>query len=518
MKKITFLLTLLLVQLTHSQSTTILQAVYGGSDSDKMSGATVVADGTVLSGYYKSIDGDFTANYGNYDCFVMKNNASGVPAWKTTFGGTLADYLYDITTDASGNIIAVGTSKSNDNDITGNHGNYDYLVVKLDSNGTILWQKSFGGTSIDKATSVLATSDGGYLVLGYSKSTDGDMAAGLPHGAYDLWLLKLDATGTILWQKTYGGASDDKAGHIYQNGNNYYIAAYSKSADGDLTTNRGNYDYWILSIDANGTILWQKSYGGSGIDKDPVLDGTGPLLIAGSSNSTDGDITNPLGNFDFWVLQVSNNDGTINWQKSIGGTGADFATGVGYLPVLVRSTLQGSETFVLGYSNSSDGNFTTNNGNYDAWYVGVNYMGDVVNSTNFGGSDVDVIYGNTIDMSYVFLYGATKSNDGTITGQHGNYDAWYIKMEAELTGVVSENNMITVKTYPNPASEELIIEAGEIQAISIFDIQGKQIIRKIGIDNEPSYYLDVSKLPSGNYFVKVITADGIGIKKIQIEK
>jgi len=519
MKKVTFLLTVFLIQFAHSQSTTILQTVYGGSDSDKMSGATVVSDGTVLSGYYKSIDGDFTANYGNYDCFVLKTDVNGALSWKTTFGGTQADYLYDITTDASGNIIAVGTSKSNDNDITGNHGNYDYLVVKLDANGVILWQKSFGGTNIDKATSVIATSDGGYLVLGYSKSTDGDITAGTSHGGYDLWLLKLDSAGTILWQKIYGGANDDRAGHLYYNGTNYYVAAYSKSNNGDLTVNHGNYDYWIFSIDNTGTILWQRSYGGSGIEKEPVLDfNASNIVVAGYSNSTDGDITNPLGNFDFWVLSIADPNGIINWQKNLGGTDADFATGIGFLPVLTRSTLSGSELYVVGYTNSDDGDFSSNGGNYDAWYLGIDFSGNVINSTNFGGSNLDIISGAVYGDDFKLrMYGTTKSNDGSIVGQHGNYDAWYIEMTPELSGSINDNNLINVKVFPNPTTDFLHIESENIQQVIIFDMQGKQVFKQSNLQAIDTYSINMSSLSAGNYFIKVLTSDGLGISKFQVE-
>jgi len=521
MKKQIFSLVLLLSISLLKAQTTNWNNIYGGTDSDKMSAVTETGTNLYWAGYYKSADGDFTSNYGNYDCFILSTDTNGTVQWKKTFGGSLVDYLYDITTDSNGDIIAVGTSKSNDNDITGNQGNYDYLVVKLNSSGIIQWQKSFGGTNIDKATSVLATSDGGYLVLGYSKSTDGDITADTNHGAYDVWLLKLDSAGTILWQKTYGGASDDKAGHIYTNGTNYYIAAYSKSNNGDLTVNHGNYDYWIFSIDNTGTILWQRSYGGSSIDKEPVLAfNTSDLLIAGTSNSNDGDISNPQGGFDFWVLNVNSTNGNIIWQNNYGGTGADFATGVGSLPVLTRSNnLTGSELYAVGYSNSDDGDFTTNQGNYDAWFIGIDFSGNLVNSTNFGGSDIDQFTGAKFN-NYTFelnIFGTTKSTDGDITGQHGNYDAWYASFTPELTGAISEMNLIDVKVYPNPANDNLQVQADDMQELLIFDMQGK-LIAKYQIQEASNHFtIDISGLSSGNYMLKTISKNGLGLSKIIVK-
>jgi len=264
MKKNIFLMSLLSFHFLAAQSV-IESQLFGGTEADKATCVDFSNGGVYVAGHSKSSDGDFQTNLGNYDCFIKR--FSDFDEWQLSFGGSDVDYIYGIDKN-----VVVGASKSNDNDITGNHGNYDYLVVKFDDLGQIVWQKSFGGSDVDKATTVFVDQNDNIWVLGYSKSTDGDITPGANHGGYDIWLIKLDANGNLLWQKNYGGSNDDKSTDIIPGySGSLIISGYSKSSDGDLTQNQGNYDYWLFQIDTNGNIIWQKSYGGSGIDKDPHL-------------------------------------------------------------------------------------------------------------------------------------------------------------------------------------------------------------------------------------------------------
>ncbi len=515
MKKLIILL-FLIVQTGLLQSQTLSwQKLIGGSDADKgtcfLSPFSFVNPGPnlIIGGYYKSVDGDFTGNHGNYDIFVMSFDNNGNELWQTTFGGSNADYIYDMAFDGT-DIIVVGTTKSTDGDIPSNHGNYDYLVAKLNTSGNIIWIKTFGGSDIDKATSVIVD-NATIKVLGYKKSTDGDVTPGTAYGQYDVWLINLDTNGNLLSQHTYGGASDDKSNQIYKNpsDNNIFVAAYSKSDNGDLTENHGNYDYWIFKIDANDDIVWQKSYGGSGIDKEPRITGqSGTMFVVGTSNSNDGDITAPKGNFDIWFTQLDWNTGHLISQVNIGGSGADFATGIFDTPLMVRST-NSPIGYISAYSNSDDGDFTTNNGNYDSWLLGFDFNNNY-NTFHLGGDDVDELM--AIDFNYVL--GKTKSNNGDFSDQHGNYDVWLINADMPLDSGSILQPEIKVKTFPNPVIDFVKIEADEILKIEVFDMSGKMIKSYklpalIDIAN-----LNLSDLAGGEYLVKTITKNGYSINKI----
>jgi hypothetical protein len=145
-----------------------------------------------------------------------------------------------------------------DGDVTGKHGyagSTDYWIVKLDgATRNILWEKSLGGTGDDFFSSIQQTSDGGYIVGGYTYSNDGDVT-GLHGVSADYWIVKLDANGNVEWQKTLGGTGLDLGGYVQQtNDGGYIVAGGSYSWDGDVTGNHGNNDYWIVKLEGNGTI------------------------------------------------------------------------------------------------------------------------------------------------------------------------------------------------------------------------------------------------------------------------
>ncbi len=229
--------------------------------------------------------------------------------WQKSLGGTGGDFASSIQQTSDGGYIVAGYSGSNDGDVTGNHGNTDYWIVKLDNTGAIQWQKSLGGTSNDFASSIQQTSDGGYIVAGYNGSNNGDIT-GNHGGGTDSWVVKLDSTGTIQWQKSLGGTSLDYASSIQQtNDGGYIIAGESSSDNGDVTVNHGGLDFWVVKLDTVGIIQWQKSLGGTSDDGAYSIQQTSDegYIVAGYSGSNDGDVTGHHGgsDFDYWVVKLS---------------------------------------------------------------------------------------------------------------------------------------------------------------------------------------------------------------------
>jgi hypothetical protein len=301
--------------------------------------------------------------------------------WQKCLGGTLNDSSSSIKQTTDGGYIVVGESYSNDGDVTGNHGASDYWVFKLNTTGVLEWQKSLGGTDVDSPSSIIQTTDGGYIISGYSSSNDGDVIVNYGNG--DFWIVKLSSTGIISWQKNLGGTGYDSSSSIIQTTDGgYIISGTSTSNDGDVTTNYGITDYWVVKLSSIGVIEWQKNLGGTANDYSfSILQTTdGGYILCGQSNSNNGNVTGNHGGIDSWVVKLSI-IGVIEWQKSLGGTGNDS----------LSSILQTSDGgyILCGQSNSNDGDVTGNHGGNDSWVVKLSSTGIIEWQKSLGGTGND---------------------------------------------------------------------------------------------------------------------------------
>ncbi|MDR2457283.1 MAG: hypothetical protein LBD41_02230 [Clostridiales Family XIII bacterium] len=282
------------------------QKSYGGKGTDIARSIRLTSDGGyIIAGSSSSSNGEATVNQGKSDFWIVKIDSQGTLQWQKSFGGTAVDVARSIQITSDGGYIIAGSSSSNDGDVTLNHGENDYWIVKLDSNGTLEWQKSLGGSRYDFVTSIQITADSGYIVAGFSRFNDGDVTVN--HGERDFWIVKLNSKGNIEWQKSYGGSNWDEANAIQITPDKgYIIAGTSESSDGDVTVNYVRYDYWIVKINSRGKLEWQKSLGGSGDDSPNDIQVTtdGGYIIAGSSSSKNGDVTSNRGKDDFWIVKL----------------------------------------------------------------------------------------------------------------------------------------------------------------------------------------------------------------------
>jgi len=243
--------------------------------------------------------------------------------WQKTYGGSSYDDASCISLTADGGYILGGTTSSNNGDVFGHHGGLDFWMLKLDIDGTVQWKKVLGGTENEVAQVVHQTVDGGYFIAGYSASNNYDIL-GNHGGDFDGWIVKLNSNGLILWQKALGGSGWDDIWSAQQTSDNGYIlAGRSSSTDGDVTENRGQFDFWIIKLNEAGQIQWQKSLGGSKSDMAKSIKQTsdGGYIVAGETASNDGDVSGLQGNVDFWVVKLSSL-GEMEWQKTLGGAGA----------------------------------------------------------------------------------------------------------------------------------------------------------------------------------------------------
>ncbi|MBX2922033.1 MAG: gliding motility-associated C-terminal domain-containing protein [Chitinophagaceae bacterium] len=281
--------------------------------------------GYILAGSTNSVDCNIKSN-NSLDYWIVKLNATGDIQWQKNYGGTKNEYAWDISIGQDGSYFIAGSSESSDGDVTGNKGETDYWVIKLDVNGNLIWQKSMGGGGEDAAYSVQATPDGGCITAGHASSVNGDVTNN--HGASDYWVVKLSNTGNIAWQKCYGGSGSDVAWSIKPVlSGGYIIGGHTSSNNGDVSGNHGpGADFWLVKIDQSGTLQWQKCYGGSKNEMAYALDVTpdGGYIVAGNAESDDGDLNCHASITDVWVIKV-NSSGALEWQKSMGGNHYDEA-------------------------------------------------------------------------------------------------------------------------------------------------------------------------------------------------
>lgn len=345
-------------------------------------------------------------------------------SWQQTFGGSSFDFAVQTAETSDGGYIMAGTSQSG---VSGNksiaaYGLEDYWIIKLDGSGNIQWQKVFGGTGSDVAAHAEQTADGGYIVAGYSSSLPSGNKTAPLYGIYDCWILKLNASGTIEWQTTLGGDQNENCYAIHQTADGGYIVGADSESDisGNKTTaSFGGKDYWVIKLDATGTKLWEQTYGGNATDlfADINLTNDGGFIIGGSSNSNfsgnKNENTNGLN--DFWVLKL-NNAGAIEWQNTIGGSHNDDV-------YFCQQTLDGNY-FVGGSSASeisgdkTEAQFGAAVGLGDYYVMQLNTSGDIIWQNTIGATREDQCYAGMqlSDGTYIIggMSGSTANGDKTI--------------------------------------------------------------------------------------------------------
>ncbi|MDR6922170.1 T9SS type A sorting domain-containing protein [Chryseobacterium sp. 2987] len=488
------------------------QKALGGNSWDQAHSVLQTSDGGyIMAGESSSANGDVTINHGTADFWIVKLNTSGAIQWQKSLGGTLDDVANSIQQTSDGGYIIAGASSSTNGDVTVNHGYSDYWIVKLDSSGNIQWQKSLGGNKEDIAHSIQQTSDGGYIIAGESYSTDGDVTVN--HGYSDYWIVKLDTSGSMQWQKSLGGSSYDRARSVQQTSDGgYIIAGGSLSTDGDVTGNHGQEDFWIVKLDSSGNIQWEKSLEGNLADFAESIQQTsdGGYIVAGGSNSVNSEIPVTFGISNYRVAKLDS-DGNMLWQRYFGGSGNDY-------PNSIQQTSD-EGYIVAGGAASLDGNITGNHGLVDYWIIKLDSSGNMQWQKSLGGSQFDETHSiqQTSDGGYI-LAGMTASADGDITGYHGDGDAWIVKLNAKQLSTAENHLGNKPAVYPNPAKDFVYISPlhGET-TISITDMTGRKLFAQKYNDQKAA--INVRQFTTGTYFIQVMHEDKIIVsEKLLISK
>jgi len=438
----------------------------GGNSDDYFTSLQPTWDGGyILGGWsYSSKSGDKSGNNkGGWDYWVVKLKADGSKEWDKTIGGNDSDILLSVQQTSDGGYILGGYSwSSKSNDKTGNSkGNTDYWVVKLKADGSKVWDKTLGGNGSDVLVSLWQTKDGGYILGGNSDSGLSGDKSQASKGGDDYWIVKLQADGSKLWDRTLGSRGSDGFNSLQITSDGGYIVGGNSSADisGDKSQDsKGNNDYWLVKLQADGSKQWDKAFGGNAEDRLTQLQTTsdGGYIVGGySSSDISGDKSQDgKGDLDYWVLKLKA-DGTLVWNKTIGGNSQDVL-------VSLQQTSDGS--YILGgssYSSISGNKTQANKGGMDYWIVKLAADGSVAWDKTIGGNSEDnlaAIYQNS-EGNYL-LAGHSYSNKSADKSQanKGGYDYWVVQLDNSGTNL---NQIVTFPPllYKNLDDAPLILSA-----------------------------------------------------------
>jgi hypothetical protein len=307
------------------------------------------------------------------------------------------------------------------------------------------------------------------------------------------------AQPSINWQKCLGGSIDREGGLSIQQtaDGGYILSGRTESNNGDVSGNQGNSDAWVVKLTSLGVIQWQKCLGGSGPDEGFSIQQTidGGYILAGRTESSDGDVSGNYGGSDAWVIKLSNL-GAILWQKCLGGSLYDIGSSI-------QQTTDGGY-ILAGHTYSSDGDVSGNHGDSDAWVIKLSNLGSIQWQKCLGGSlnDTGSSIQQTTDGGYI-LAGQTRSNNGDVSGNQGSADAWVVKLSSNL-GIEEQSYTNLLSLYPNPVFNVLKLKLDtnfENQSYSICNVEGK--IVKQGVVNSKITNIDVEHFSEGVYFIKL---------------
>jgi hypothetical protein len=502
---------------------------YGGTNDDGLYSTILTQDGGFLmGGYSKSysfLPGVKTAPLIGYndDYWLVKTDASGNIQWQKTYGGggaTLSEgdnlegeVLYSMAQAAYGGYFLGGIS---DSPVFGsktvpNYGKQDFWIVKIDANGTILWQADMGGANHDECHVIQPTADGGCIAGGGSLSGISGNKTESCRGQWDYWVVKLDEQGLVQWQKTFGGNSVDYLTTIIPLENQEYLlggCSFSGISGDKTVDSKGERDFWLIKIDSFGTIIWQKTIGGTGDDGLYSMKkmGDGFILCGESSSSISFDKTeNSKGGYDFWIVKTDF-DGNVLWDKTYGGDNDDL----GYALELLQD---GSGFVVGGFSKSgiSCDKTVPNYGNVNGWMLRLDNSGNLLWQKGVGGTNHEEISSVIPLTDGSFLVGCVSDSavSTTITAPgYGFFDYLLVKLLPEQLGVgaFATNDLVV---YPNPVQEALSVQLPEVKqkaVVTIYNTLSQVVQQKVFYDTA-QINLPIS-LAAGLYVIKIVDEQG----------
>lgn len=514
MKKSIVLLLILFMehQLVAQQFEIIFQQCYGGSVWEGAWTVVPKNNGFIAFCSTSSNDGDVSYNYGKNDYWLFQTDENGQINWEKTYGGSGEDYPSNMLPTPDGGFMLFGTTYSTDGDVVGNHGDGDWWLVKTDSLGHILWSRCYGGSHKETASQLIYAHEGGYVMTGKTGSVDGDISHN--NGMYDVWVVKVDWEGEIIWERTFGGSSIDYAHAIGLTADGGYIVGGGASShDGDVQCEGlpGSHGTaWVLKLDHEGQLEWQNCYGGSFAEVvvDIMQTFDGGYIFLGNTASGDGDADcfhgtpGDAATRDMWVVKLDET-GEMEWQHCLGGTGFDS-------PRILRPMSDGGY-LVGGNTQSRDGTVVCNEslpGTDTVILYKLSADGEIEWTECFGSQVDNYLLSIHIFSDYHYLLGATTRTWGMDVDcdLKGETDIWIVEIQDTTMVAMQEEHLLPWQLFPNPATKDLWLQLPANQPITVMQIQLYSPSGKLLYQAEPQDYfhkIDVGRLPTGLYLVRL---------------
>ena len=459
---------------------TMWTKTFGGTNIDVGHCVQETVDGGyIITGYTRS----FGAMSGR-NVWLIKTDAFGNEEWNNAFGGNDDDEGYSVQQTADSGYIIAGYTKSFGSGLN------DVFLVKTDASGNEIWSKTFGGTQDDEGYSLVVTKDSGFVIAGVTSSFGA--------GSRDVWLIKTDPSGNVVWNKTFGGLSSDGAWYVQKTFDEGFIITGWTFSNGPGFL--GN--VFLVKTDSLGNQEWNNFFGGSDADRGYSVQQTADsgYVIAGYTGSFG------AGLYDMLLIKTDGSGNEV-WTKTFGGSGRDYGNSV-------DKTSDGG-FIITGYTLSFGA------GGDDLWVVKTDSAGNEVWSNTYGGSSSDVGYyiKETSDGGYIIT-------GHTLSFGAGVHDVWLLKLESLITDFEEHNSLTTSyylnQNYPNPFNpitkikftilQDLRDETREV-TLKVYDILGNEISILVNEEKPLGEYeveFDGANLPSGIYFyqLKVYPANG----------
>lgn len=473
------------------------QGCYGGSGYDSGGAVASTENGDLyIASYTQSNNGQVSGNHGGGDIWVVKLDEDGGLQWQRCLGGSGSDSPAGIHATSDGGAIVIGTTSSNDGDVGGNHGSSDAWAAELNGQGVMEWQRCYGGSGAETIRMSKRKSDGNIVLVGSSRNANGDVTSNA--GSADLWVVEIDAFGDIVWQRSYGGPGEDTGWALALDEAGGLLALGIVATNGGLVQGvHGGNDIWAVRISATGDVAWQRCLGGTAYDWgfNAIQASNDDWLVCGMTESSDGDVEGHHAQNDAWLIRL-NDDGGIEWQRPIGGTGSESFSAI--------SELADGSILLRGSTDSSDGDIQGAPQLSDGWLLNVSADGSTINwQALYGGSLSDGFFRleGLASMGLV-IAGSTSSNDGDVSGNHGDLDTWLARI-TPLSGITESDAAQRAHLFPNPCSGTLQVDlpGGWLGAahFRLLDAEGRLVTQGTTDHAASAGILDLSTLPAGLY-------------------